>query len=582
MMINKRLIGIVPESKRYIAGNVAFQWLGMASNAAMIFSFAWVLQGLLDNSLPSWGLPAAAGVVVLAAVVRWMCAAGAGRMSFRAAKAVKQVLRRRIYEKLLRLGPAYSQKCSTAEAVQLSTEGVEQLETYFGGYLPQFFYSMLAPITLFLLLSPVSLKAAAALLVCVPLIPMAIAAVQTIAKRLLGKYWGQYAALGDTFLENLQGLTTLKIYQADQARHEEMNREAESFRRITMKVLTMQLNSITIMDLVAYGGAALGIALAVIELWTRKVGFAGCFAILLLSAEFFLPMRQLGSFFHVAMNGMAASDRIFALLDLPEEATGTVEEAPEGGLRCHGLRFSYEADRKVLHGLDMDFQPNSCTAIVGESGCGKSTVAAILSGRLRGYTGEVTLGGTDLSTLSSEALTRAVTYVGFNSWIFRGTVRENLLMARPDASESDLWAALERANLADFLRSEGGLDLNLESQGANLSGGQRQRLALARALLHDSPVYIFDEATSNIDPDSENDIMEQIMLLSREKTVVLITHRLANVTAAHRIYVMDGGRLAGVGTHAALLSQGGHYKKLWESQQALENIGTYEEEAEAV
>ena len=582
MMINKRLIGIVPESKRYIAGNVAFQWLGMASNAAMIFSFAWVLQGLLDGSLPAWGLPTAAGVVVPAAVVRWICAVGAGRMSFRAAKAVKQVLRRRIYEKLLRLGPAYSQKCSTAEAVQLSTEGVEQLETYFGGYLPQFFYSMLAPMTRFLLLSPVSLKAAAALLGCVPLIPIAIAAVQTIAKRLLGKYWGQYAALGDTFLENLQGLTTLKIYQADQARHEEMNREAESFRRITMKVLTMQLNSITIMDLVAYGGAALGIALAVIELLTRKVGLAGCFAILLLSAEFFLPMRQLGSFFHVAMNGMAASDRIFALLDLPEESSGTVEDAPEGDLRCRGLCFSYEADREVLHRLDMDFPPNSCTAIVGESGCGKSTVAAILSGRLHGYAGDVTLGGADLSTLSNEALTRAVTYVGFNSWIFRGTVRENLLMARPDASESDLWAALERANLADFLRSEGGLDLNLESQGANLSGGQRQRLALARALLHDSPVYIFDEATSNIDPDSENDIMEQIMLLSREKTVVLITHRLANVTAAHRIYVMDGGRLAGVGTHAALLSQGGHYKKLWESQQALENIGTYEEEAEAV
>ena len=582
MMINKRLIGIVPESKRYIAGNVAFQWLGMASNAAMIFSFAWVLQGLLEGSLPPWGLPAAAGVVALAAAVRWLCAVGAGRMSFQAAKAVKQVLRRRIYEKLLRLGPAYSQKCSTAEAVQLSTEGVEQLETYFGGYLPQFFYSMLAPVTLFLLLSPVSLKAAAALLVCVPLIPVAIAAVQTIAKRLLGKYWGQYAALGDTFLENLQGLTTLKIYQADQARHEEMNLEAESFRRITMKVLTMQLNSITIMDLVAYGGAALGIALAVVELRAGAVGFAGCFAILLLSAEFFLPMRQLGSFFHVAMNGMAASDRIFALLDLPEESTGAVEQAPEGGLRCRGLRFSYEPGREVLHGLDMEFPPSSCTAIVGESGCGKSTVASLLSGRLRGYAGEITLGGTDLSALSGEALTRAVTYVGFNSWIFRGTVRENLLMARPDASEGQLWAALERANLAGFLRSEGGLDLALESQGANLSGGQRQRLALARALLHDSPVYIFDEATSNIDPDSENDIMEQIMLLSREKTVVLITHRLANVTAARRIYVMDGGRLAGAGTHAALLSQGGRYKDLWESQQALEEIGMYEKEAEAV
>ena len=582
MMINKRLIGTVPGSKQYIAGNVAFQWLGMASNAAMIFSFAWVLQGLLSGSLSSWGLPAAIGAVVLAAAVRWLCAVGAGRMSFRAAKAVKQVLRRQIYEKLLRLGPAYSQRCSTAEAVQLSTEGVEQLESYFGGYLPQFFYSMLAPVTLFLLLAPVSLKAAAALLVCVPLIPIAIAAVQTIAKRLLGKYWGQYAALGDTFLENLQGLTTLKIYQADQARHEEMNREAESFRRITMKVLAMQLNSITIMDLVAYGGAALGIALAVVELWTRNVGFAGCFVILLLSAEFFLPMRQLGSFFHVAMNGMAASDRIFALLDLPEESSGTVDKAPEGGLRCRGLRFSYEPGREVLHGLDLEFPPNSCTAIVGESGCGKSTVAAVLSGRLRGYAGEVTLGGADLSTLSNEALTRAVTYVGFNSWIFRGTVRENLLMARPGASESQLWAALERANLSGFLRSEGGLDLVLESQGANLSGGQRQRLALARALLHDSPVYIFDEATSNIDPDSENDIMEQIILLSREKTVVLITHRLANVTAAQRIYVMDGGRLAGAGTHAALLSQGGHYAKLWESQQALEKIGMCEKEAEAV
>lgn len=582
MMINKRLIGTVPESKRYIAGNVAFQWLGMASNAAMIFSFAWVLQGLLSGSLPSWGLPAAVGVVVLAAAVRWLCAVGAGRMSFQAAKTVKQVLRRQIYEKLLRLGPAYSQRCSTAEAVQLSTEGVEQLETYFGGYLPQFFYSMLAPVTLFLLLAPVSLKAAAALLVCVPLIPIAIAAVQTIAKRLLGKYWGQYAALGDTFLENLQGLTTLKIYQADQARHEEMNREAESFRRITMKVLAMQLNSITIMDLVAYGGAALGIALAVVELWTRNVGFDGCFVILLLSAEFFLPMRQLGSFFHVAMNGMAASDRIFALLDLPEESSGTVDKAPEGGLRCRGLRFSYEPGREVLHGLGLEFPPNSCTAIVGESGCGKSTVAAILSGRLRGYAGAVTLGDTDLSALSSGALTRAVTYVGFNSWIFRGTVRENLLMARPGASESQLWAALERANLSGFLRSEGGLDLVLESQGANLSGGQRQRLALARALLHDSPVYIFDEATSNIDPDSENDIMEQIILLSREKTVVLITHRLANVTAAQRIYVMDGGRLAGAGTHAALLSQGGHYAKLWESQQALEKIGMCEKEAEAV
>lgn len=579
-MINKRLIGMVSDSKKHIARNVAFQWAALAANIAMLLAIARYLSRLLA------GQPASlAGTLLVAAAlaaVRFACARQATICSYRASRSAKQSLRRTILEKLLRLGPGYSSRVSTSEVVQVTVEGAEQLESYFGAYLPQFFYSMLAPLTLFCVLAPISLSAAVVLLICVPLIPVSIALVQTFAKKLLARYWGQYTALGDSFLENLQGLTTLKIYQADEERHQRMNEEAERFRRITMKVLTMQLNSITIMDLVAYGGAALGIALAVIELLTRKVGFAGCFAILLLSAEFFLPMRQLGSFFHVAMNGMAASDRIFALLDLPEESSGTVEDAPEGDLRCRGLRFSYEADREVLHRLDMDFPPNSCTAIVGESGCGKSTVAAILSGRLHGYAGDVTLGGADLSTLSNEALTRAVTYVGFNSWIFRGTVRENLLMARPDASESDLWAALERANLADFLRSEGGLDLNLESHGANLSGGQRQRLALARALLHDSPVYIFDEATSNIDPDSENDIMEQIMLLSREKTVVLITHRLANVTAAHRIYVMDGGRLAGVGTHAALLSQGGHYKKLWESQQALENIGTYEEEAEAV
>lgn len=579
-MINKRLIGMVSDSKKHIARNVAFQWAALAANIAMLLAIARYLSRLLA------GQPASlAGTLLVAAAlaaVRFACARQATICSYRASRSAKQSLRRTILEKLLRLGPGYSSRVSTSEVVQVTVEGAEQLESYFGAYLPQFFYSMLAPLTLFCVLAPISLSAAVVLLICMPLIPVSIALVQTFAKKLLARYWGQYTALGDSFLENLQGLTTLKIYQADEERHQRMNEEAERFRRITMKVLTMQLNSITIMDLVAYGGAALGIALAVIELLTRKVGFAGCFAILLLSAEFFLPMRQLGSFFHVAMNGMAASDRIFALLDLPEESSGTVEDAPEGDLRCRGLRFSYEADREVLHRLDMDFPPNSCTAIVGESGCGKSTVAAILSGRLHGYAGDVTLGGADLSTLSNEALTRAVTYVGFNSWIFRGTVRENLLMARPDASESDLWAALERANLADFLRSEGGLDLNLESQGANLSGGQRQRLALARALLHDSPVYIFDEATSNIDPDSENDIMEQIMLLSREKTVVLITHRLANVTAAHRIYVMDGGRLAGVGTHAALLSQGGHYKKLWESQQALENIGTYEEEAEAV
>ena len=575
MMINKRLIGTVPDSKPYIAGNVALQWLSLLSNAGMIFSFAWFLQQLLEGAAAprTLALPLAAGLA--AVLVRGICTAGAGRMSFLAARSVKRTLRRSIYEKLLRLGPAYSQNVATSEAVQLAAEGVEQLETYFGAYLPQFFYSMLAPATLFALLAPVSLRAALALLVCVPLIPAAIAAVQTFAKKLLGRYWGQYTALGDTFLENLQGLTTLKIYQADGYKQEEMNREAEKFRRITMKVLTMQLNSITIMDLVAYGGAALGMVLAVLEFRAGRIPFWGCFAVIFLSADFFLPMRQLGSFFHIAMNGMAASDKIFTLLDLPEDAPGS-GTAAGGALACRDLRFSYEEGREVLHGVSMDFPQGAFTAIVGESGCGKSTVASVLTGRCRGYTGSAALSGGEISALSADSLLRTVTYVGFSSYLFRGTVAENLRMARPDADDASLWDLLERVRLAGFLRGERGLDTPLDAQGANLSGGQRQRLALARALLHDSPVYVFDEATSNIDVESENDIMAEIRALARRRTVIVITHRLANVTDADSIYVLEGGTVAGHGPHAALLAQGGLYKTLWDRQQELEHFGTEE------
>ena len=446
-MINKRLIGTVPDSKPYIAGNVALQWFSLLSNAGMIFSFAWFLQQLLEGAAAPRTLvpPLAAGLA--AVLVRGICTVGTGRMSFLAARSVKRTLRRSIYEKLLRLGPAYSQNMATSEAVQLAAEGVEQLETYFGAYLPQFFYSMLAPATLFALLAPVSLRAALALLVCVPLIPAAIAAVQTFAKKLLGRYWGQYTALGDTFLENLQGLTTLKIYQADGYKQEEMNREAEKFRRITMKVLTMQLNSITIMDLVAYGGAALGMVLAVLEFRAGRIPFWGCFAVIFLSADFFLPMRQLGSFFHIAMNGMAASDKIFTLLDLPEDAPGS-GTAAGGALACRDLRFSYEEGREVLHGVSMDFPQGAFTAIVGESGCGKSTVASVLTGRCRGYTGSAALGGGEISALSADSLLRTVTYVGFSSYLFRGTVAENLRMARPDADDASLWDVLERVRLA--------------------------------------------------------------------------------------------------------------------------------------
>lgn len=456
--------------------------------------------------------------------------------------------------------------------MQVAVEGVDQLETYFGAYLPQFFYAMLAPLTLFVVLCFVSVPAAVVLLVCVPLIPVAIAAVQTWAKKLLSKYWGLYTALGDTFLENLQGLTTLKIYQADAFKNDEMNVEAEKFRKITMKVLTMQLNSITIMDLIAYGGAALGVIMAATQLRAGKIDLAGALLIILLAADFFIPMRQLGSFFHIAMNGMAASDKIFRLLDLSEPAHGGVI-CPAGDIVCRGLCFSYEPEREILHGVDLTIPQGKFVSLVGESGCGKSTISALLMGRNKGYTGSMTVGGAELRDIEEASLMRRITYVSHQSYLFKGTVRDNLLMGKPGASDDELWSALTQVNLADFLRGEAGLDTLLSERGENLSGGQRQRLALARALLHDSPVYIFDEATPNIDVESENDIMAQIHALAGRKTVLLISHRLANVTASDEIYVLERGNIVQHGTHDALLKQGGAYAALWSAQQALEHYG---------
>ena len=570
MMIDKRLIGTVPESRKYIAANVALQWCSLVANVAMMMSVASLLASQLSARASSARLLTTAAVAAAAVLIRWLCTTGAARMSDLSSRAVKKTLRTQIYEKLLRLGASYSEHVSTAEVVQVAVEGVDQLETYFGAYLPQFFYAMLAPLTLFAVLCFVNVPAAIVLLVCVPLIPAAIAAVQTWAKKLLSSYWGQYTKLGDTFLENLQGLTTLKIYQADGLRNDVMNEEAEKFRKITMKVLTMQLNSVTIMDVIAYGGAALGVILAATQYRAGHVALSGALLIILLSADFFIPMRQLGSFFHIAMNGMAASEKIFRLLDLPEPPART-QACPDGDIVCRGLHFSYTQEREILHGLDLAFPAGSFTSIVGASGCGKSTIASILMGRSRGYTGAVTVGGVPLSDISEDSLMRHITYVSHQSYLFKGTVRENLRMARPDASDDALWAVLRQVKLAAFLEREQGLDTPLTEQGSNLSGGQRQRLALARALLHDTPVYLFDEATSNIDVESENDIMAEIHALARRKTVILISHRLANVTVSDNIYVLDGGALAGQGTHDALLRAGGVYARLWDAQQALEN-----------
>lgn len=570
-MIKKRLIAELGDSKKYIAGNVAAQWVGMLSNAVMIFSLGSLLQKLVENK--SAGVGAAVAATVISLIVRAVCSFLQEKFSYLASKSMKKRLREMIFSKLLRLGSGYREKVSTSEVVQVSVEGIDQLETYFGQYLPQFFYAMIAPVTLFVMLSFVSFKSALVLLICVPLIPMAIVAVQKIAKKLLNKYWGQYTKLGDTFLENLQGLTTLKIYQADEYKNQQMKEESEKFRKITMKVLTMQLNSVTIMDLIAYGGAALGVILAAGQFRQGVIGLSGCFVIIMLSADFFIPMRRLGSFFHVAMNGMAASDKMFAILDLPEpEKKSGVVDRDNCTIKCTDMSFSYTTDREVIHGADIEFKAGCLTAVCGESGCGKSTIAAILMGRNNGYKGSVRIGNTELCDISEESLMKNITYISHSSVLFKGTVRENLLMAKSDAEDSELWQVLEKTKLADFLRGEKGLNTLLVENAANLSGGQKQRLALARALLHDSAVYIFDEATSNIDADSENDIMEQIFELAKNKTVIVISHRLANTAKADMIYAMEKGEVRECGTHDKLVQKNGLYAKLWNAQQSLEAV----------
>ncbi|MEE0252479.1 MAG: ABC transporter ATP-binding protein/permease [Acutalibacteraceae bacterium] len=574
MMINKRLIQAVPESKKYIALNVALQWLSLAANIVMIGAISFFLQKLLTKTVDVTSIVVLASIAVGAIIIRFLCTVGAARMSYLSSKSVKKTLRHKIYSKLLRLGSSYNSKVSTSEVVQMSVEGVDQLDIYFASYLPQFFYSMIAPITLFVVLCFINWQSALILLGCVPLIPISIALVQTFAKKLLSKYWGQYTALGDTFLENLQGLTTLKIYQADAKKNEEMNVEAEHFRKITMKVLTMQLNSISIMDIVAFGGAAAGIVMAVSQLAAGNIDFSGCIIIILLSADFFIPMRQLGSFFHIAMNGMAASDKIFHLLDLeePKEKTKTVP-SNNYDITCSHVGFRYNEEREILKDINAQFPQGSFTAIVGESGCGKSTLGGILMGRNAPYQGHITIGGVELSEIEESNLMQTITYISHNSYLFKGTVRDNLLMGNPDATDEQMWHVLEQTKLAAFLRSEQGLDTLLLEKASNLSGGQCQRLALSRALLHNSPIYIFDEATSNIDVESEDDIMEQIYHLAKTKTVILISHRLANVVQADHIYVMKNGKITEQGTHESLLEQKDIYFELYHSQKQLEQYG---------
>ena len=581
-MIKTRLVRLLSHAKKYIVYNILWQWIALLAQILAVFSIAELLGKVVDAE----NLPQALGelslgrtvlLLVLAVAVRFLCERMAARASYEASVDVKRILRKKIYEKLLRLGASYKEKTSTSEVVQLSTEGVEQLEIYFGKYLPQLFYSLLAPLTLFLILSFVNLKASLVLLICVPLIPISIVAVQKFAKKLLSRYWGVYTGLGDSFLENLQGLTTLKIYQADEQKAEEMDQEAQEFRRITMKVLTMQLNSTSVMDIVAYGGAAVGMIVAVSEFLVGRLDFSGTLAIILLASEFFIPLRLLGSFFHIAMNGMTASDKIFHLLDLEEPEKGEEKMSPENfDIELQNIRFSYEEDREILKGVSLVIPQGSFVSLVGESGCGKSTIAGLLTGKLQDYQGEIHIGEKPLAQIQERELMDHITLVRHNSYLFKGTVAENLQMAKPEAEVEEMRSVLSRVNLLGFLDAQEGLETKLLEQGANLSGGQRQRLALARALLHDTPVYIFDEATSNIDAESEDLIMEVIRELAKTRTVLLISHRLSNVAESDRIYLLDQGEIREAGTHEELMKRRGVYCRLYETQKNLEMYGREE------
>ena len=600
-MIKKNLINLLSHAKKYVVYNVLCQWIALLAQIAAIFTVSGLLEKIIFGNVSLkdelWTEIGKSAIILLAVIViRYLCDRLAAKSSYAASVDVKRILREKIYNKLLKLGVSYRDKVSTSEVVQLSTEGVEQLETYFGKYLPQLFYSLLAPVTLFIILSFVDFKASLVLLICVPLIPVSIVAVQKFAKKLLNKYWGIYTSLGDSFLENLQGLTTLKIYEADEMKAKEMDEEASRFRKITMKVLTMQLNSTSVMDIVAYGGAAVGMVVVLKEFFAGNVNFAGTLTIVLLASEFFIPLRLLGSFFHIAMNGMAASDKIFNLLGLEEPQDGTkdfpclneekieynakesTENRMEDGaivtsgnaIEFENIEFSYEENRKILKGISLSLPKGSFISLVGESGCGKSTIAGLLTGTLKGYQGKIAIGGVELSEIKEEEILKNITLIRHNSYLFKGTVEENLRMAKLDATEEELEAVLQKVNLLGFLREQQGLKTLLQEKGSNFSGGQCQRLALARGLLHDSPIYIFDEATSNIDAESEEMIMEVIHEMAKEKTVLLISHRLSNVIDSDCIYFLKDGRIAESGTHKELLMKEGAYANLYENQRKLE------------
>ncbi len=586
-MFNKRLLSICDSSKKWIGLTVLMNWISIICNIALILFIGTTVDKLMNGNLNLNVISISLFIIAMLSI-RFVANFMSTKFSLHSSSEVKKTLRSTIYEKLLSLGVNYTDAISTSSTVQIAVDGVEQLEIYFGRFMPQLFYSLLAPLTLFAVMSFISFKTAIVLLICVPLIPMTIMAVMKIAKKLLSKYWGVYTDLGDSFLENLQGLTTLKIFDIDEDKNKEMNDNAEHFRKITMKVLSMQLNSITIMDLIAFGGSAIGILIAIAEFRAGLLTAGQVLIIILLSAEFFIPMRLLGSFFHVAMNGISASERMFKLLDTEVEEIKDLDEAKLTNLNninieLRNVDFSYDKERKVLENINIEMKNNKMIALVGESGCGKSTITNLLLKQNKVDSGEILLNGINLNEIPFDVLTKKVGFINHSAYIFNGSIEDNIRMGKNDASYDEIYHALKKANLYEFVMNlPQKLNTNVGEGGSLLSGGQKQRLALARTIITDPEIYIFDEATSNIDVESEEKVWESIYKLAKNKTVIVISHRLANVKNAHAIYVLDKGHIVEHGKHKELMMTKNKYYELVTHQQNLENIYREENDIEEV
>lgn len=596
MMINKRLINICEDSKKHIVFTVISSWISIICNILIILLIGKFINGIFlqrklvlakGENLYSYmnkymitdkiSIFSAIMIIIFLLAVRYTSNVLSGKFSYLASANARVKLRELIYKKLLKLGGGYTNIHSTSTIVQVTVEGVEALEIYFGKYLPQFFYSMLAPITLFIFMSSISIKVALVFIICVPLIPISIITIMKLAKKILKDYWNSYANLGNTFLENLQGLTTLKVFNIDDERHKKMNEEAEGFRKVTMKVLSMQLNSINVMDLIAFGGSALGTIVALIQFRNGNMLLGDLLIIILLSAEFFIPLRLLGSYFHIAMNGMAASDKIFELLDSKEkerEISNKLNHKLDNvSVKLEHVDFSYDGKRQVLKDINLEIKNDGLVSIIGESGSGKSTVASLILNINSPTNGTITLNNTNMENIAQEDIYENISLVSTNSYIFNGTILDNLLIANKNANEKDIRQALDKAKLSEFIEAlENGINTNVGEGGSLLSGGQKQRLALARVILANRKMIIFDEATSNIDVESEEAIWKAIHELSKEKTILVISHRLANVKDSKKIYVMKDGCIVESGNHEELINKQGEYYNVINKQAVLESI----------